>query len=81
MKIHVNALHRAVSCAGVITLKLCELSCSGVGFFYNTSLQVPSCFFTFFHFNPTTFPFLNAPATLQSTLKVPGESLSEGELI
>ena len=26
--------------------------------FYHTSLQVPSCFFTFFHFNPTTFPFL-----------------------
>ena len=34
-------------------------SCSGVGFFYPTSLQVPSsCFFTFFHFNPTTFSFL-----------------------
>ena len=26
--------------------------------FYHTSLQVPSCFFTFFHFKPTTFPFL-----------------------
>ena len=26
--------------------------------FYHTSLQVPSCFYTFFHFNPTTFPFL-----------------------
>ena len=26
--------------------------------FYHTSLQVPSCFFTFFQFNPTTFPFL-----------------------
>ena len=43
----------------VITLYMKHLSsCSGVGFFYNTSLQVPSCFFTFFHFNPTTFPFL-----------------------